>query len=49
MRPFPLEALRELSRTTICRRLAERQGHFLDPALLPSQFEALEPRRTPFG
>jgi gluconokinase len=27
----------------IRRRLAERQGHFLDPALLPSQFEALEP------
>ena len=27
----------------IRRRLAERQGHFMDPTLLRSQFEALEP------
>lgn len=26
----------------IARRLRERQGHFMDPALLESQFEALE-------
>jgi gluconokinase len=25
------------------RRLAERRGHFMDPTLLQSQFEALEP------
>jgi gluconokinase len=27
----------------IRRRLAERKGHFMDPALLQSQFQALEP------
>jgi len=26
----------------ISRRLSERQGHYMDPALLPSQFAALE-------
>jgi len=27
----------------IRRRLAQRQGHFMDPGLLHSQFETLEP------
>ena len=27
----------------LIRRLEEREGHFMDPALLRSQFEALEP------
>jgi gluconokinase len=31
------------SEELIRRRLAERKGHFMDPALLQSQFEALEP------
>lgn len=31
------------SEDLIRRRLAEREGHFMDPALLRSQFEALEP------
>jgi gluconokinase len=31
------------SEELIRRRLAERKGHFMDPALLHSQFEALEP------
>lgn len=33
------------SEELIRRRLAERKGHFMDPALLRSQFEALEPPR----
>ncbi len=31
------------SKELIRRRLAERKGHFMDPNLLKSQFEALEP------
>jgi gluconokinase len=31
------------SKELIRRRLAERKGHFMNPALLDSQFEALEP------
>jgi gluconokinase len=31
------------SEELIRRRLAAREGHFMDPALLQSQFEALEP------
>lgn len=31
------------SEELIRRRLAQRKGHFMDPALLESQFEALEP------
>jgi len=31
------------SERLIARRLAERKGHFMNPALLHSQFEALEP------
>ena len=31
------------SEELIRRRLEEREGHFMDPALLRSQFEALEP------
>ncbi len=31
------------SRETLRQRLAGRQGHFMNPALLESQFEALEP------
>ena len=33
----------EGDRETIARRLASRDGHFMPPALLESQFEALEP------
>jgi gluconokinase len=31
------------SRETLRERLADRKGHFMNPALLESQFEALEP------
>jgi gluconokinase len=31
------------SEDLICRRLAARKGHFMNPALLHSQFELLEP------
>ncbi len=36
------------SEALIAQRLAERKGHFMNPKLLHSQFEALEPPRTHF-
>lgn len=42
-RPEARIAFLEISQADAARRLAGRHGHFFDPALLASQFAALEP------
>jgi gluconokinase len=42
-RPEARIAFLEISKPDAARRLAGRHGHFFDPALLDSQFAALEP------